>query len=115
MICYITGHAHLRRHNKMANTPQDIYYDLLQMKYKMADPDDDHHGTFDREVTCRLCKLKGKEETPFHLAAECLGAWATRRELLGSYSFDNCELIWDPMSLLKFFKHFNLENKTNSL
>ena len=30
-------------------------------------------GATDREVTCQLCKLVGKEKTPYHLAAECLG------------------------------------------
>ena len=110
------GHAHLRRHNKIANTVQDQYADLLQMKYKLEDPNDNYNGTFDREATCRLCQLPGKEETPYHMAKEFLRAWDTRRHLLVGYNFENIEILrWDPLQSLKFFKHFDLENKPNTL
>ena len=73
-------------------------------------------GTYDKEVTCRLCKLNGKEETPYHLATECLGAWRTRFDLMGCYSYSQDEPFdWDPKTLLQFFKHYDLENQPNWL
>ena len=116
MVRYLTGHAHLRRHNKIANTAQPFPVDFPRMRYHLRDPDDNHVGAFDNEVTCRLCKLDGKEETPHHLATECLGAWRTRFDLLGYYSFGREDQFdWDPAALLKFFKHYDLENKPNWL
>ena len=116
MVRYLTGHAHLRRHNKIANTPQPQFVDQPQMQYTLHDPDDNHQGEYDRDIVCRLCKLPGKEETPFHMATECLGAWQARRDILGSYSFEGEQVFrWKPKPLLKFFKHFDLENKANSL
>ena len=116
MVRYLTGHAHLRRHNKIAKTPQPIFYEYPEMKYSLKDPDDNHEGDHDRQITCRLCKLAGKEETPFHLATECLAAWKTRMHYLGCYSLESEEVPeWKPDDLLKFFKHFDLENKPNTL
>ena len=116
MIRYLTGHAHLRRHNMIANTQQEIYVDRPRMRYNLQDPDDNHTGTFDDRIMCRLCQLPGREETPYHLARECLRIWGTRREILGGYSFEGDELFnWEPKPLLEFFKHFDLENKPNSL
>ena len=87
--------------------------ELPEMQYSLQDPDE-LVETDDREIRCRLCKLKGREETPYHIARECLMAWRTRWEYLGGYSFEGHEsLSWDPISLLKFFKHFDLENKPN--
>ena len=116
MVRYLTGHAHLRRHNKIANTPQPVFYEFPEMAYNMTDPDDNYDKSFDRQVTCRLCKLKGREETPFHLVSECLGAWRARMTYLGCYSMEKVNPIsWEPTSLLQFFKHFDLENKPNTL
>ena len=116
MVRYLTGHAHLRRHNKIANTAQEIYCDLPEMEYRLKDPDDNFTGDFDRSITCRICKLRGREETPLHLAKECLGAWDQRRHLLGCYSYESEDIIpWEPRPLLEFFKRFDLENKPNSL
>ena len=82
----------------------------------MKDPDDNYTGLFDRQITCRICKLKGREETPYHIASECLGAWEARRKFLGCYSIEKDDILkWDPPSLLQFFKHFDLENKPNTL
>ena len=84
------------------------------LKYCLLDPDDDHIGPFDRDIMCRLCQLEGREETPYHLATDCLRAWRTRMDYLGGYSFDPDDLLrWEPENLLKFFKHFDLENKPN--
>ena len=116
MVRYLTGHAHLRRHNKIAKTPQPVFYEYPEMKYNMEDPDDWFTDTFDRQITCRLCKLKGREETPYHLVTECLGAWRARMTYLGCYSMEGEDTItWEPSALLQFFKHFDLENKPNTL
>ena len=115
MVRYLTGHAHLRRHNKIANTPQPVFTDLPQMNYTLEDPDD-RTESGDRQIICHLCKLAGHEETSFHLFRDCLRAWETRLNLLGSYSFEQVNTVmWDPVALLKFFKHFDLENKPNTL
>ena len=61
MVRYLTGHAHLRRHNKIANT----MLGWNCQKCSLQDPDE-LVETDDREIRCRLCKLKGREETPAH-------------------------------------------------
>ena len=114
LVRHTTGHAHLRRHNKIANTKQPMRVLNPQPLYTMEDPDDNHAGPYDDEVMCRLCQLKGTEETPFHLIRDCLATWETRRELLGSYTFEGERIItWEPMALVRFFKRFDLENKPN--
>ena len=81
----------------------------------MLDPDDMHTGNYDSDIVCRLCKLKGTEETPYHLDAKCMGAWQQRRELLGCYSYKReSPMPWEPDSLLQFFKHFDLESGENT-
>ena len=116
MVRYLTGHAHLRRHNKIAKTPQPVFFEFPEMSYKFKDPDDWYTDPFDRQITCRICKLKGREETPYHLVTECLGAWRARRTYLGCYSMEGENPIqWEPPGLLEFFKHFDLENKPNTL
>ena len=90
--------------------------DQPQMEYKLQDPDDNHTKPFDKSIICRLCKLNGRAETPYHLATECLRVWHSRRELLGGYCFDTEDILrWEPRSLLEFFKRFDLENKPNTL
>ena len=41
MVRYLTGHAHLRRHNKIAKTQQPTFVEFPEMKYMLQDPDDD--------------------------------------------------------------------------
>ena len=114
LIGYTTGHAHLRRHNKIANTMSPMQVTNPMPKYNLEDPDDNFQGTYDKEIVCRLCQLKGTEETPFHLLQNCLATWSARRELLGSYTFEGERIItWEPMALVRFYKEFDLENKPN--
>ena len=111
---YTTGHAHLRRHNKIANTQQPKQVINPQQLYEMEDPTDTFQGEADDDIRCRLCQLRGTEETPFHLFRTCLAAWEARRELLGHYIFEGERLVaWEPMPLVRFFKHYDLENKPN--
>ena len=112
LIRHTTGHAHLRRHNKIANTMQPKQITNPMPRYSLQDPDDNHTGQYNDDITCRLCQLKGTEETPFHLLQSCLATWETRRELLGSYTFEGERIItWEPMALVRFYKKFDLENK----
>ena len=116
IVRYTTGHAHLRRHNKIANTPQECFYDLPEMKYNLVDPDDESGPGIDRDQVCRLCKIKSKAETPHHMATECLRIWRTRWDKLGYPCFANDDSFnWKAGQLLEFFKHFDLENKPNTL
>ena len=65
--------------------------------------------------TCRLCQLKGMEETPFHLVLNCPYTWRGRADLFGEYdpspeTFAN----WDPADLAQFFARYDLENLTQA-
>ena len=114
LIRYLTGHAHLRRHDKICDTMQPRALINPQPLYTLVDPDENHIGNYDEDIICRICKLKGSEETPYHIYKQCLGAWRKRRELTGSYTFENEDPIkWEPSNILEFFKHFDLENKPN--
>ena len=116
LIRYTTGHAHLRRHNKIANTclPTPIPYP--ENKHSLKDPEEFRYSHLpdDFEVRCRKCQIKGSAETPTHLFKECLAVWRERREFLGQYSFEDQEhTVWNPKDLLGFFKILDLENKPN--
>ena len=113
LMRYTTGHAHLRRHNKIAGTIQPPSFGP-ENKYQMENPEDSCTTEKDAEIRCRLCNIKGREETPFHLFTECLAAWYSRWEIFGNYTFENEESVpWDPKQLVRFFKKFDLENKPN--
>ena len=78
---YTTGHAHLRRHNALAGTNQPMAIDRPRPQYTMQDPE--HKGKAVAEaIQCRLCKCEDKEETPYHLARECLPLWRKRWETM---------------------------------
>ena len=112
IIRYTTGHAHLRRHNKIAGTLQPRSFGPEPF-YDMKDPDD-HDVSDDPEVRCRLCRLKGKEETPYHIVTECLAIWHSRWSNLGHYTFETCDHFdWDPTKLVGYLKEIDLENKPN--
>ena len=113
IIRYTTGHAHLRRHNKIAGTLQPRSFGPEQ-QYTMPDPEETPGLTDDPEVRCRLCNMTGKEETPYHITAECLATWYSRWTHLGEYTFEHYEYIdWDPTKLVEYLKHIDLENKPN--
>ena len=113
LVRYTTGHVHLRRHNKIAGTGSEMALTRPEPRYELNDPDDTF-TTDDEEVRCRLCKLRGKEETPIHIFKECLAVWRQRRENFGEYTFENDDLLrWEPASLVGFFKEIDLENRQN--
>lgn len=110
---YTTGHAHLRRHNDIAGTNQPRALDMPQPLYTMEDPES-VGPMVKRNIQCRVCKLESKEETPFHLARDCLPLWRARWEAMGQYIFETDEeMTWDPKTLAGYFDKINLENKPN--
>ena len=116
LIRYTTGHAHLRRHNKITGTMLPRALTRPEPNYTLEDPDEktSNEDEDDEDIRCRLCKLKGKQETPIHIITECLAVWERRRELFGSYTFEGDDNIgWEPASLIRFYKEINLENRPN--
>ena len=113
---YTTGHAHLRRHNYIANTANPIPIPFPENQHKLVDPDE-HMFKANPDLyqtRCRLCNLRGSEETPTHIFKECLAVWRERLQYLGAYTFEHDEHThWDPISLLGFFKELDLENRPN--
>ena len=64
LIQYITGHAHLRKLNEIADTAQPTAIPFPENKYALTNPDEqmftDNAVNYDNyEVRCRKCKLKG--------------------------------------------------------
>ena len=113
LIRYTTGHAHLRRHNKIANTIQPKAFGP-HMKYSMENPAEDPTIMDDPDTRCRLCDIKGNQETPMHMVRDCPATWNKRWECFGYYKFNEEEIIdWNPEKLIGFYKHFDLENKIN--
>ena len=112
-IRYVTGHAHLRRHNKVLGTTQPMTVTLPEPMYQLQDPDD-RDIRDDPETRCRLCNLKGHEETPLHIFRECLAVWQARRETFGHYIYEEDDIAeWEPTTLVSFFKTIDLENRQN--
>ena len=69
-------------------------------------------GTF--FIRCRICDLKGKEETPMHMISECLPLWRDRWENFGHFDLEREEYIsWEPAALVGFVRKFEFENKPN--
>ena len=114
LVRYTTGHAHLRRHNKIAGTMPPYQVLNPQPRYELTDPDELIFDNDDSDIRCRLCKLIGRVETPYHILQDCLAAWGERRNLLGEYTFEGQEYIcWEPSALVRFFKTYDLENQPN--
>ena len=63
LIRYTTGHAHLRGHNKLTGSMLPRALTRPEPEYILKDPHDDPSVKDDEEIRCRLCNLKGKEET----------------------------------------------------
>ena len=113
MVRYTTGHAHLRRHNKIAGTSEPMALTRPEPLYKLSDPDDKNIPD-DETIRCRLCKIPGKEETPMHIFQDCLATWAKRRNIFGEYIFEEEHTVfWEPADIVGFFEHFDLENRQN--
>ena len=123
LVRNITGHAHLARHNALTGT-------------HTADYDDDTDGSTDEDsmsgdntrlfvevdttrwkhrAACRLCKIRGSEETPVHLALDCPYTWRGRAELFRKHEINIHDLSkWEPEDLVRFFTRYNLEKEDNT-
>ena len=113
LVRYTTGHAHLRRHNKIAGTAEQMALTRPEPRYNLHDPDESTMMD-DEEIRCRLCKLHGREETPIHIFQDCLATWRERLQNFGTYTLEENDIPeWEPNRLLGFFKHFDLENRQN--
>jgi len=81
MVQFITGHAHLRRHEALIKSVTD-----------------------ERLIQCRLCGLG--QETPFHFVMECPEVLHTRKRFLkdqpDSPADPDCQIRWSAMGLVKF-------------
>ena len=111
LVRYVTGHAHLRRHDKLLGTLdfQPTYGPKPQ--YFLKDPDELFSGPYDEEVTCRLCQLPGREETPWHIFTECPKVCGLRSDHFGHRLLPNGLTSWEPANLARFFAHIDLENR----
>ena len=108
-IRYTADHAHLRRHNdKLGIKPMPVQGPLPN--YKLRDPEEDTSIPHNPDAMCRLCKLPGKEETPWHLLTDCPKVCLLRRTTLG-YLLGEVGTRWKPEQLVRFFDKINLENK----
>ena len=66
------------------------------------------------EVQCRICRREDKEETPYHIARDCLPLWRKRWEATGYYTYNDDDVLnWDPKALAGYFDSIDLENKPN--
>ena len=113
LVRYTTGHAHLRRHNKLAGTSQPLPVLKPEQRIIIKDPSESDFRV-DEEIRCRLCQSKDKEETPHHIITECPTLWRERWTRLGYYTYEGIQCItWNPFSLLGFINSLDLENKPN--
>ena len=127
LVRNVTGHAHMDRHRRIlgdiAIMSDSISEDFLnhingtEREAPVYQPVQ-NNGIFEEVNTnearffgsCKLCKIKGSEETPYHLVMECPYTWKGRADLLGSYTPNRYELLqWEPDRLVTFFKRYNLE------
>ena len=117
LIRYTTGHAHLRRHNKVTGTMLPRALTRPEPRYRLMDPDElegEACDDDDEDIRCRLCKIKGTHETPIHIIKNCLAVWHQRRDQFGSYTFErDDEIGWEPAALVRFYRDIDLENQPN--
>ena len=73
---FITGHAHLNRHNWIISK--------------------------DNTKLCRLCN--NCEESPIHILTDCEPLWRQRQEIFGSTFLDPNRPIWEVKQLIQFLK-----------
>ena len=117
LIRNVTGHAHLARHNAIANTEDKPDQQSEDANMSLEDNAGEILDTVDinkskHSAICRLCQLRGMEETPLHLVLECPATWKERAELFMKHEVNNVDLLsWKPDRLVRFFAHYNLEQE----
>ena len=129
LVRNITGHAHMDRHRRVmgdialfsdsineeflnhinGNEPSPRLPDSNREEVKIYDEVDPNEARF--FGTCKLCKINGNEETPYHLVMECPYTWRGRADLLEDHNPNSFSLSkWEPDKLVAFFKRYNLED-----
>ena len=114
LVRNVTGHVHLARHNDLIQPNNSIDYtcnndhtSFIDNSCTLDEVDTNKHK---HRTICRLCKLRGMEETPLHLALDCPVTWRERAELFRKYEVNDVDLhSWEPDALVRFFTHYNLE------
>ena len=127
LVRNVTGHTHMDRHKKIlgeiAILSDSITEEYLNHINGIEEPprpkNSPKKNTLFDEVdpnmaehfgTCKLCLIKGSEETPYHLAMECPYTWRGRGDFLKSLIPGYSTLMeWEPDKLVAFFKRYNLE------
>ena len=119
LVRNITGHAFLRRHNDIVENgyyakPTENMDISATEEYTRPEPDPLTDVDLDSPgyaVACRLCRMHGSTETPFHLLSVCNATWRERRDHLHTYNSINAPYTtWRPKQLVGFYKALNLEN-----
>ena len=126
LVRYVTGHAHLDRHRRVMGdygVTNTITHDFLNHINGITPqaniqpvPQSGPLDTVDINLassygTCRLCCIRDSEETPIHLALECPYTWRGRADLFMEYDPSHQTFLnWEPLSLVNFFAHYDLEN-----
>ena len=124
LVCNITGHAFLRRHNHIIamktlrsnlNLSDDVEY---ESNTTQDEPQKEtHHYLDEMDITnekqglvCRKCRLPYTEETPHHIIVKCDAIWRQRWAHLKTPIIDD-EIYenWEPEQLALFLKTMNLE------
>ena len=93
-VRFITGHAHMKRHNK-----------VLELGTRM----------FQDDVSCSLCK--DGDETPIHLLFNCPSLNSVRNETLGTFDLSNHETFYDYSigEMMRFISDKRIRNLENPL
>ena len=131
LVRNVTGHAHMDRHRKILGDIA-LFSDSISESFirhingeeetkqptESAEPENSLYTLVDPNEarffgTCKLCRIKGSEETPYHLVMECPYTWRGRVDLLRDYDPNSVSLQkWEPSQLVAFFKRYNLEDNT---
>ena len=115
LIRYVTGHVHLRKQNFNTGDLITTRAPFPEMQYDLTHPEEIEESANGWKYRCRLCQLKGTEETPLHLYRDCYAVWRERLQSFNQAIFtdERCMAEWEPKVLVTFFNRLDLENKEN--
>ena len=82
-VRFITGHAFLKRHNKIVERGTKI-------------------GEENEDIYCRLCQSDTDWETPHHLICKCVALMHRRKSIFGDFFLPD-DPDWNMKSMMEFF------------
>ena len=82
LVRFVTGHAFLKRHNKIVERGTKI-------------------GEENEDIYCRLCSSNTEWETPHHLICKCEALMHRRKEIFGDFFLPD-DPKWDIKNLMDF-------------